>query len=299
MNIVEKIKDLKLKKDAVILAHTYQEPEIQDIADYVGDSLGLSLEVSRLKNKVVVFCGVRFMAETAKIISPEKTILMPNMDATCPMAAMITKDELINFKSKYPGYKVVCYVNSTSETKAESDVCCTSSNAIKVVESLGESGVIFVPDQNLGGYVKRSLNKENMVLWPGFCSVHAMIKKDELISLKTKQPKAVVFSHPECKKNILDLSDYILSTSQMINMAGSVKEDEIIVVTETGVLHPLKTKYPNKKFYSLDAVCKNMKKTTIDMIIPCLENLENEVMVNEKVSKKAKQAVDNMLKIKI
>lgn len=299
MNIKEKIKELKLKKDAVILAHTYQEPEIQDVADYVGDSLGLSLEVSKLKNKVVVFCGVKFMAETAKIISPEKTVLMPNMDATCPMAGMITKEELKSFKTKYPGYKVVCYVNSTSETKAESDVCCTSSNAIKVVESLGENGVIFVPDQNLGGYVKRSLKKENMVLWPGFCSVHAMIKKDDLISLKNKHPKALVFSHPECKKEVLDLSDYILSTSQMVDMAGQVKEDEIIIVTETGVLHPLITKYPNKKFYSLDAVCKNMKKTTIDMIIPCLENLNNKVIVDEKVSKEAKKAVDNMLKIKI
>ena len=297
--VANKIKELKHKRNAVILAHTYQRPEIQDIADFVGDSLDLSLKVKSSNAKVVVFCGVRFMAETAKLISPEKTVLLPELSAGCPMADMITADELREIKKKYPDYSVVTYVNSTAEVKAESDICCTSSNAVKIVSSIPkEKGVIFIPDANLGSYVKSQLKRENMVLWPGYCSIHANITEEEVLELKAKHKSAVVFAHPECKTQVLSHADYILSTSAMIKKASEIKGKEIIIVTEQGILHPLKKSCPDKTFYSIQkAVCPNMKKTTVDLVLESLELMQHNITLDEVILKKARRAVERMLEV--
>lgn len=294
-----KIKELKSERNAVILAHTYQRPEIQDVADFVGDSLDLSLKVKKTGAKVVVFCGVRFMAETAKLISPEKTVLLPELNAGCPMADMITADELRDIKKKYPDHAVVTYVNSTAEVKAESDICCTSSNAVKIVSSIPkEKGVIFVPDFNLGSYVKKQLKKDNMVLWPGYCSIHANITEQEILELKAEHKDAVVFAHPECKAQVLSHADFILSTSAMIRKATELKEKEIIIVTEQGILHPLKKACPDKTFYAIQkAVCPNMKKTTIDLVLESLELMQHNIILDEVILKNARRAVDRMLEI--
>jgi len=299
MDIFEKIKELKSKREAVILAHTYQRPEIQDIADFVGDSLDLSLKVKKTNAKMVVFCGVRFMAETAKLISPEKTVLLPELSAGCPMADMITAEELRGLKKKHPGHVVVTYVNSTAEVKAESDICCTSSNSVKIVSSIPKkTGVIFVPDVNLGSYVKAQLKRDNIVLWPGCCSIHANITEDDVLELKAKHKNAVVFAHPECKIQVLNHADYILSTSAMIKKAIEIKEEEIIIVTEQGILHPLKKNCPDKTFYAIQkAVCPNMKKTTIDLVLESLELMQHNITLDEVILKKARRAVERMLEI--
>lgn len=295
----KKIKELKDKRNAVILAHTYQRPEIQDISDFVGDSLDLSLKVKNTDAKVVVFCGVRFMAETAKLISPEKTVLLPELSAGCPMADMITADELRELKKKYPDHMVVTYVNSTAEVKAESDICCTSSNAVKIVSSIPkDKGVIFVPDVNLGSYVKAQLKRENMILWPGCCSIHATIRAEEVLGLKTKHKEAVVFAHPECNSTVLNYADYILSTSAMIKKAMEIKEKEIIIVTEQGILHPLKRNCPDKTFHMIQkAICPNMKKTTIDLVLESLELMQHKITLDEVILKKARHAVERMLEV--
>jgi len=297
--IEHKIKTLKDKHNAVILAHTYQRPEVQDIADFVGDSLELSLKVRDSKAAVVVFCGVSFMAETAKLISPEKTVLLPELDAGCPMADMITAEELKKLKAQHPGYAVVCYVNSTAGVKAESDICCTSSNAVKVVNSIPkEQGVIFIPDMNLGAYVKKQLKRDNMVLWPGYCSVHSSVTQTEVMELKQQHKDAVVFAHPECVSKVLEHSDYILSTSAMIRKAKEIKEKKIIVITEQGILHPLKKNCPDKEFYGLQRmICPNMKKITLDHVLESLELMQHKISLDEAVIKKARLAVERMLKI--
>ena len=294
-----RIIELKKERDAIILAHTYQRPEIQDVADFVGDSLDLSLKVKKTKASVVVFCGVRFMAETAKLISPEKTVLLPELNAGCPMADMITADELRKLKAQYPEHKVVCYVNSTAEVKAESDICCTSSNAVKIVSSIpNNKGVIFIPDMNLGAYVKKELKRENMVLWPGYCSIHSSITEEEVLELKKQHKDAVVFAHPECKEPVLRHANFILSTSAMIRKAEEIKEKEIIIITEQGILHPLKKNCPDKTFYSISrAVCPNMKKTTIELVTESLEHMQHRIVLDQDIIEKARLAVERMLQI--
>lgn len=298
--IVKKIKDLKAKHNAIILAHTYQRPEVQDVADFVGDSLELSLKARDNSADVIVFCGVRFMAETAKIISPQKKVLLAEAGAGCPMAEMITADELRELKAKHPTYKVVTYVNSTAEVKALSDICCTSSNATKVVASIPEDqGVIFIPDINLGSYVQRTLNRKNMILWQGHCYVHSQIMPEEVLGLKEKHPQAIVFAHPECSELVLKHADHILSTSGMLKKAGELNDKEFIIITEQGILHPLKKWYPQKKFYSLDrAVCLNMKKTTIESVLNSLELMRYSIEVPKDVMESAKRAIFNMLELK-
>lgn len=297
MNVVEKIKELKKKHNAVILAHTYQRPEIQDLADFVGDSLELSLKVKDSDADKVVFCGVRFMAETAKIISPEKTVLLPELSAGCPMADMINAKQLIELKAKYPNYVVVCYVNSTADVKAESDICCTSSSALKIVSSIPQNkGVIFVPDVNLGSFVKNSLKRENMVLWPGHCSVHSNIEPEEVLELKAKYKGATVLAHPECRPEVVALADFTLSTSAMVRKVAELNTDDIIVLTEKGIAHPLKKQYPNKNFHFIErAVCVNMKKTTIESLLDSLELMQNEIKLEESLIARARRSVDAML----
>jgi quinolinate synthase len=269
------------------------------VADFVGDSLGLSLKVKNTNNKIILFCGVKFMAETAKIICPEKTVLMPEISAGCPMADMITANDLKEFKRKNPKYKIVCYVNSSAEVKAESDICCTSSNAVKVVESIPENEkILFIPDKNLGTYVKNILNRD-ITLWPGHCSVHSSIQKEEVLELKSKYQNAIVLAHPECKKDVLDISDHILSTTQMIEKVEKIDSQEFIIVTEKGIIHQLKKRYPDKKFYYLErAICANMKKTNIEMIPNALNKLEYEITLPDEIIKKASKAVNRMLELK-
>jgi quinolinate synthase len=297
--IFEKIKTLKAEKKAVILAHTYQRPEIQDVADFVGDSLELSFQAKETKAETIIFCGVRFMAETAKIISPEKKVIMPDLTAGCPMAEMVTAEQVKELKAQYPGYQVVCYVNSTAEVKAESDICCTSSNALRVVESIPfETGVIFVPDMNLGLYVKNKLQRDNFVLWPGYCFVHAFVTKEDLMELKDKSPNAKVMAHPECKTEILELADYVLSTSKIITKVGELEDKEFIIVTEEGIIHPLEKKYPEKKFHHLSKMlCVNMKINTMDILLNALQNDKYEINISEPVLQKAKLALDRMMNV--
>ena len=298
--LAQKIKDLKEKNNAIILAHTYQRAEVQDLADFVGDSLELSLKARDNSADIILFCGVRFMAETAKIISPQKKVLLAEVGAGCPMAEMITADELRELKAKHPNYKVVTYVNSTAEVKALSDICCTSSNAVKVVSSIPEEqGVIFIPDINLGSYVQRSLKRKNMIVWQGHCYVHSQIMEAEVLELKAKHPKAVTFAHPECNEHVLKHADHILSTSGMIKKVAELSDDEYIVITEQGILHPLQKKYPNKKFYCLDkALCLNMKKTTAESVLNSLELMRYSIEIPRDVMESARRAVFNMLELK-
>jgi quinolinate synthase len=296
-SIINRINRLKKERDAVILAHTYQPAEIQDVADYVGDSLGLSLQVKESKSRVIVFCGVKFMAETAKIISPDKTVLLPDTNAGCPMADMITADQLRELKKKYPGHKVVCYVNSSAEVKAESDICCTSSNAVKVVSSFcKDQPVIFIPDINLGTYVKDQLRRDNMIIWNGFCHVHHGVSKNDLLRLKQEHPAAITLVHPECRTEVIEQADYVLSTTGMIEQVGRIDSLEFIIVTESGILYPLRKKYPDRHFYNIEKMlCPNMKKISIEALILSLENYQYQISLPKDIIDRAGKAVSAML----
>jgi quinolinate synthase len=293
---LEKVRRLKDEKQAVILAHNYQLPEVQDIADFVGDSLDLSQQAAQTDARVIVFCGVHFMAETAAILSPDKTVLLPEVSAGCPMADMITADELCKKKRELPGVPVVCYVNSSAEVKAESDVCCTSANAVSVVNSLEASEVLFVPDRNLGHYVSTKTTKK-VHLWPGFCPAHDGIRPEEIEGLKRRYPAAKVMVHPECRPEVVGLADEVLSTSGMLRFARTTEAKEIIVGTEVGILHRLGKENPAKKFIPVSAVCSDMKRIDLAKITWSLENLTTEIRVLEPVRLRAKQAVDRMLAI--
>ena len=296
--LTEKILSLKKKRQAVILAHNYQLGEVQDIADFVGDSLDLSQNAARTDAEVIVFCGVHFMAETASILCPDKTVLLPDINAGCPMANMITAEKLRDKKKELPGAPVVCYVNSTAEVKAESDVCCTSANAVKVAESLDARMLLFVPDQYLGHYVATKTDKE-MVLWPGFCPTHLRIRPEDLTRLRQEYPQAKVIVHPECRPEVIDLADETLSTSGMVRFARQTEAKEIVVGTEIGIIHRLRKENPGKKFIhaSEQAVCPNMKLITLEKILWSLEEMAPEVKVPEEIRVKAKAAVDRMLEI--
>lgn len=293
----KEIEILKKEKNAIILAHTYQNPEIQEIADFIGDSLDLSLKVKNTDADVVIFCGVRFMAETAKIISPEKKIILPEENAGCPMADMINAEDVLKIKKIDPTCVIVCYVNSTASVKALSDICCTSSNAIRVIESIPQNkNIYFIPDMNLGTYVKNKIGRENIKVWPGYCSIHSSITANEVIELKEKYPYSLVFVHPECRTDVIKLADKVLSTSQMIKEAEM--GEEFLIITENGILFPLIKKYPNKTFHCIQrAVCPNMKKTRIESVVDALKNLEHEILLDENILKQASKSVFKMLEI--
>ena len=298
MELTEKIARLKKRRRAIILAHNYQLGEVQDIADFVGDSLGLSQKAANTDAEVIVFCGVHFMAETASILCPDKIVLLPDITAGCPMANMITAEELRKKKKELPNAAVVCYVNSTAEVKAESEICCTSANALKVVESLDADETLFVPDQYLGHYISSKTNKK-LILWPGYCPTHARILPEEITTLRQEYPEAKVMVHPECRPAVIALADEVLSTSGMIKFAQKTVAEEIIVGTEVGILHRLRRKNPGKKFIpaSEKAVCPNMKRITLDKIQQSLEDMSPEVKVPKGIRLKAKLAVDKMLEI--
>jgi len=297
--LVEKILELKKTRNAVILAHNYQRGEVQDIADFVGDSLGLSQNAAKTDAGVIVFCGVHFMAETASILCPDKVILLPDARAGCPMANMITAGDLMSKKEEVPGASVVCYVNSSAEVKAESDICCTSANAVKVVRSIDhDSEIIFVPDQYLGHYVASKTGRK-MILWPGFCPTHIKILPQHIKKKKKEYPRAKVVVHPECRPEVIALADEVLSTGGMIKFAQETEAGEIIVGTETGIIHRLSKFNPDKKFIpaSEEAVCPNMKRITLEKVLWSLEKMSSEVKVPEEVRLRAKLAVDRMLAI--
>jgi quinolinate synthase len=296
--LTEKILKLKKKRNAVILAHNYQLGEIQDIADFVGDSLDLSQNAAKTDASVIVFCGVHFMAETASILCPDKTVLLPDEHAGCPMANMITAPQLRARKKEHPKATVVCYINSSAAVKAESYICCTSANAVGVVESLDTSEIIFVPDQYLGHYISTKTAKK-MILWPGFCPTHARIMPENIIKLRHEYPEAKVVVHPECRPDVIALADEVLSTSGMIRFAKREDVQEMIVGTEMGIIYRLKKENPGKKFIpvSEQAICPNMKLITLEKVLWSLEEMAPEVKVPEKIRLKAKAAVDRMLAV--
>ena len=295
--LVRKIEQLKDRRNAVILAHNYQPGEIQDLADFTGDSLGLSIKASQTDAETIVFCGVLFMAETAAILSPEKTVLLPEKTAGCPMADMINADQLRQLKKEHPDALVVCYVNSSAEVKAESDYCCTSANAVEVVNSLPEDKqILFVPDQHLGHFVAEKTGRD-IILWPGYCTTHVFITADDIKAAKVKYPEAIVMAHPECTEPVKALSDELLSTSQMLKLAAKGPAKQYIVATETGIIHSLKKQNPHAEFIPASdrALCPNMKKITLDKVIASLEEMQYEITVPEAISARAKKALDRMV----
>jgi len=298
-DLIEEIKKLKKERKAIILVHNYQPPEIQDIADFLGDSLELSRMASKTKAEVIVFCGVHFMAETASILCPDKKVLMPDINSGCPMADMITAEGLRELKSKYPEATVVGYVNTSAEVKAELDICCTSANAVSVISKLKDTDeIIFVPDKYLADYVSKK-TRRRLIVWEGFCPIHVEI----LVSDVTKQiklhPQAKVIVHPECTLEVISLADAVLSTSQMCRYVAEEKDSEFIIGTEIGLLYKLQKDNPNKRFYAVTdlAICPDMKKITYEKILWSLEELKDEVKIPEKIRIKAKRAIDRMLEI--
>ena len=283
----------------MILAHTYQRAEVQDVADFVGDSLGLSRQAAETDASVIVFAGVHFMAETAKILSPAKTVLLPEPRAGCPMADMVTAEALVAWKAEHPGVPVVTYVNSSAEVKAESDVCVTSANAVAVVRALGASKVLFAPDRNLGSWVARSLPEVEVLLWDGWCPTHDQVTPEQVLAARRAHPGAKVMAHPECRPEVVDLADAVLSTSQMLRFAAEDDAESYIVVTEAGILHGLAKAAPGKHFFELAPrmLCPNMKVTTIEKVRDCLANMSGEVEVDESVRERALVAVERMVAI--
>lgn len=299
MNVLERIQQLKKEKNAVILAHNYQLPEVQDIADYNGDSLGLSVMASKTDADVIVFCGVYFMAETAKIISPQKKVLIPEPNAGCPMADMITADQLRELKAKHPNAKTMCYVNSTAEVKAECDICCTSGNALELTKKAfaPDQEVIFVPDQHLANYTARELGRE-FIVYPGYCPTHHRIIPEFVDQARDKHPNAEVLVHPECSLAVIDRADKALSTGQMAKYVKESEQKEFIIGTENGMIYRLQQDNPEKIFHKLSdlLVCPNMKKTSLDKVLAALENDQHEVIVDDEIANKARGAIEAMLK---
>jgi quinolinate synthase len=295
--LIEEILSLKKERNAVILAHNYQLGEVQDIADFVGDSLELSQKAARTEAEVIVFCGVQFMAETASILCPDKIVLLPDIHAGCPMADMITAERLMEKKRELPQATVVCYINSSAEVKAKSDVCCTSANAVRVIKSLDAEEILFVPDQYLGHYVSTKTDKR-MNFWPGFCPTHVRIQPQDIIRLKKEHPQAKVVVHPECRPEVIALADEVLSTGGMCRFVQKTEAEEIIVGTEIGIIHRLRKENPEKRFIpvSEQAICPTMKLITLESILCSLEEMAPEVKVPEDIRLRAKAAVDKMLK---
>ncbi len=296
--LVNKILSLKRERKAVILAHNYQLGEVQDIADFVGDSLELSQNAAETQAEVIVFCGVHFMAETASILCPHKVVLLPDLAAGCPMADMINAEKLREKKRELPEATVVCYVNSTAEVKAESDICCTSANVVRVVGSLDSEQILFVPDQFLGHYVSTKIKKKYF-LWPGFCPAHVRMLPKHILQLKKEYPQAKVVAHPECRPGVIALADEVLGTGGMCHYARREDTSRMIVGTEIGIIYRLKKENPEKRFIpvSEQAVCPDMKLITLEKILWSLESMAPEVKVPEEIRLRAKAAVDRMLEV--
>ncbi len=292
----EAIIKLKKEKNAIILAHNYQIPDIYDVADLIGDSLDLSRRASKTDAEIIVFCGVHFMAESAKMLSPEKKVLLPSMQAGCFMADMVTVEKLREKKKEHPNAKVVCYVNSSAAVKAESDICCTSANAVKVVNSLDAEEIIFVPDQHLAEYVQRFTDKK-IITWPGYCIVHHQLLPEKVIEAQKNHPDAVLIVHPESRSEVVDLADHVTSTNGMLDVVANSDAKEFLIATEEGMLERLRREYPDRKFYALMGVCINMKKITLQNTYETLLEEKNEIFVDEEIAEKAKFTLERMLEV--
>ena len=294
----QRILALKREKNAVILAHNYQIPDIQDIADFLGDSLALAIKAKETEADVIVFCGVDFMAETAAILNPDKKVIIPDTGAKCPLAAMVNPEELKRMKEEHPNAAVVSYVNTTAETKALSDYCCTSANAVKVVESIPEKEIIFTPDRNLGAYVKRHVKDKEIILWPGFCATHDSLTVEDFTAIKREHPEAEIMVHPECRPEVIDIADHVFSTEGMVKYARASDKRELIVGTEKDMAYRLKKENPKKVFYAIDrAVCPPMKKTGLENLLEALEKMGPVVKIPEKTAEKARIPIERMIAI--
>jgi quinolinate synthase len=298
MQTAEVIQRLKKEKNAIILAHNYQPAEVQDVADFVGDSLGLSMKAAETEADVIIFCGVDFMAESAKVLNPEKKVILPETNAKCPMAAMCEADTLELVKQKYPEAAVVAYVNTSAAVKALTDICCTSSNAVKVVRSLPNKQILFIPDCNLGNYVQRFCPDKEIIVWPGYCPTHDSIRTEEIAVLKEKHPKAMVLVHPECRPEVIDMADKVSSTEGMLRFAQTSDANEFIIVTEAEMTYRLGRENPDKKFFAVaTAVCPTMKMISLDMVVRSLETMEPAIELPEDIMKKARLPLQRMMDI--
>ena len=298
-NPIAEIKRLKAEKNAVILAHYYTTDEIQSVADYVGDSFYLAKVAKSSNADIIVFCGVAFMGESAKILNPNKKVIMPDLSADCPMAHMATKEKIKEMREKYDDLAVVCYINSTAELKRMSDVCVTSANAMRIVNRLPNKNIFFIPDRNLGSYVKKHVKDKNIIINDGYCPIHHFFEISELARLQEKYPDALVLAHPECQEELLKNADYIGSTSEIIDYVAESKADEFIICTERGVEYELKTQNPDKKFYFADkgCMCDDMKLNTLEKLIDALRNEKNEVYIDETARIEALRPLERMLEL--
>lgn len=294
-----KIGQLKKDRNAIILAHYYQRPELQEIADYVGDSFGLSQQAAQTKADVIVFCGVHFMAESAYILSPEKTVLLPEPEAGCPMADMADVDDLIKLKAEHPNAAVVSYVNTTAAVKSESDICCTSANVLNVINSLPQQEIIFTPDRNMGQYIAEKTDKK-IILWDGYCYTHDRLKAEDVLKARDAHPGSKIMVHPECPPEVVAVADYVTGTTGMLKLAQTEDIDTFIVGTEMGLGHALQLEAPSKKFIfpSKVLVCANMKMNTLDKVYTALETMEPRITVPRHIMDKARSALDRMLEVK-
>ena len=297
--MINRIKELKKEKEAIILAHYYVDKEVQDIADYVGDSYFLAKKAKETEAKRIIFAGVEFMGESAKILNPEKKVFMPDSTADCPMAHMVTREEIEKVRSEYDDLAVVCYINSTAEIKTMSDVCVTSSNAVKIVKALPQKNIFFIPDQDLGDYIRRQVPEKNIITNDGFCPRHHIMTKDDVIKAKEAHKNALVAVHPECKREVLELADYVGSTSGIIDYVVNTKGEEFIVGTVDGVFPCIIDKAPEKKLYKVieEQVCPNMRKVSLEKVLNALENDANEVILKESFILEARKPLDMMLEL--
>lgn len=297
-DIIKKIQELKSKNNAIILVHNYQLPEVQDIADFLGDSLDLAKKAQNTNAETIIFCGVDFMAESAKILNPDKNVILPDITAQCPMANMVNIPNLLKLKKEHPDAEVVAYINTTANAKIHSDICCTSANGVKVVKSLSSKKIIFIPDQNLGAYIQKQVPDKEIIIWPGICLTHHKIRKQDILKLKKEHPKAEVLVHPECKPEVIDIADYAFSTNGMINHAKESDALEFIIGTEKEICYRLKKENPKKEFYPIKyAICPNMKKITLNKVLKSLETLEPKIKLSNEIMQNAKKPLQRMMDI--
>jgi quinolinate synthase len=296
---IAEINRLRGERDAVILAHNYQNDEIQDLADFVGDSLALSQIAAQTPAKVIVFCGVHFMAESAAILSPDKTVLLPAETAGCPMAEMADAAAVTQWRQTYPDAAIVAYVNSSAAVKAVSDYCCTSSNAVRLAQSIPETEIVFLPDQNLGRFVAAQVPEKTIRLWPGYCITHHRISKADVIKVMEAHPQAPILIHPECRAEVVAMADYVGSTAQIIQYVKASEADTFIIGTEMGILHALKKDNPGKTYYLMSPglICPNMKQTTVDKVLASLQSLTPVITIEPEIGEKARRALNRMLAV--
>jgi quinolinate synthase len=297
--LTKKILALKQQRNAVIVAHNYQIDEVQALADVIGDSFALSKYCASVPQDVIVFCGVHFMAESAKILSPQKTVLLPEINAGCPMADMVTAGDVRALKRDHPNAAAVCYINTSAAVKAECDICCTSSNAVKVIQSLTQEEIIFVPDKNLGNYIAKKVPEKRMIIWDGYCVTHHRVTLEEVHKAKEAHPDAVLLVHPECRLEVSELADFVGSTKQIIDFAAASKEKKFIIGTEMGVLYSLKRNSPEKTFYLLSPglICPNMKKTRLESVYNALKEMRYAIELAQEILVKARTSLERMLKV--